>query len=202
MPRARRFLSCRRFLPVAPLLGLLLSLGPLAATAAPETYAIDPEHTFPMFEVSHLGYSFHRGRFNSTSGTIVLDREAHRGSIDVSIASDSVDTGQDKLEKVLRDKDWFDVANHPALRFRADRLVFKEDRLVAAHGTLSLLGVDQPVTLTLDHFRCATNPATKAFTCGANARASILRSDFGMAKYVPFVGDEVNITIQVEAIRR
>lgn len=178
----------------------LLTLA-LPAAAAPEVFVIDPEHTFPMFEVSHLGYSFHRGRFNTTAGTITLDREAQRGRIEVSIDTTSLDTGHDKMEQELKGKDFFNVATYPTLRFEADRLVFAEQRLVAAHGTLTLLGVRQPVTLKLNHFRCATNPLTKKYSCGANAVATINRSEFGMTKYVPFVGDEVTITIQVEAAR-
>lgn len=194
---ARR-LPSRRLLPVAPL--ALLSLT-LSAAAAPEVFVIDPTHTFPMFEVSHLGYSFHRGRFNTTAGTITLDREAQRGSIEVSIDTTSLDTGHDKMEQELKGKDFFDVARYPTLRFQSDRLVFNEQRVVAAHGILTLLGVTQPVTLKLNHFRCATNPLTKKYSCGANAVATINRSEFGMTKYVPYVGDEVTITIQVEAAR-
>lgn len=195
---ARRLPGRRRLLPVAPLALLTLTL---PAAAAPEVFVIDPTHTFPTFEVSHLGYSFHRGRFNTTAGTITLDREAQRGRIEVSIDTTSLDTGHDKMEQELKGKDFFDVARYPTLRFQSDRLVFNEQRVVAAHGTLTLLGVSQPVTLKLNHFRCATNPLTKKYSCGANAVATINRSEFGMTKYVPYVGDEVTITIQVEAAR-
>lgn len=183
------------------LLCFLLGGGQPRAAAAPEHFVIEPSHTFPTFEVSHLGYSFHRGRFNRSSGTIVIDRTARRGQIDVTIDTASLDTGDAKLEQELRGKDFFDVATYPEMRFRSERLVFRGDAVAAAHGTLTLLGASRPVTLEINHFFCATNPLTRKYACGANVVTTLLRSEFGMTKYVPFVGDEVRIAIQVEAER-
>ena len=81
---------------IAAALGTLLAASP--ALAAPETYTIDSRHTFPSFEVNHLGYSLQRGRFNKTSGKVTVDRETRQGSIEVTIDAASVSTGVDKLE--------------------------------------------------------------------------------------------------------
>lgn len=168
---------------------------------AAERYVIDSSHTFPMFEVSHLGFSLHRGRFNRTTGVLELDLAAKRGKVDIEIDAASVDTGDEVLERELRSENFLSVERHPALRFVSDRFVFDGGRVKAVHGVLTLHGVSRPVTLDIDHFRCGQNPAIKKFVCGANARTTILRSEFGIARYVPFVGDEVAITIQVEATR-
>lgn len=171
------------------------------AHAAPETFVVDPAHTFPTFEVSHLGFSFHRGRFNRTRGKVIFDATGERGAIDITIDADSLDTGDPALEAELRGAKFFDVERHPQLRFRADALVFRDQRLVGANGSLTLLGKTGPVSLRVTHFHCATNLLTHKYTCGANVEATIQRSDFGMNSYIPFVGDDVRITIQLEAQR-
>jgi polyisoprenoid-binding protein YceI len=171
------------------------------AFAAPETFTVDPRHTFPSFEVSHLGFSTQRGRFNASSGKITLDRAAQKGSIDVVIDTRSVDTGLDKLEDHLRGEDFFNVAKYPTITFKSGTVKFNGDVPVAAEGELTMLGVTKPVTLTITSFKCGVHPVSKKDTCGADAGASIMRSDFGMKYALPAVGDQVKLNIQVEATR-
>lgn len=169
--------------------------------AAADNYTIDSTHTFPSFEISHLGFSIQRGRFNSSSGKIALDTAAKSGSIDVTIDANSISTGLANLEKHLQGEDFFDTAKYPVITFASKSLKFDGDRLVSADGDFTMHGVTKPVTLMLDHFKCAPHPMTKKPRCGANATTSIKRSEFGIAKYVPSVGDDVKIVIQVEADR-
>lgn len=168
---------------------------------AADTYTIDARHTFPSFEVSHLGFSIQRGRFNKTSGSIMLDTAARSGSIDISIDASSLDTGLAELEKHMQGEDFFDTAKYPTITFKSKSLKFDGDKLTGADGDFTLLGVTKPVHLTIDHFKCAPHPMNKKPMCGANATTEIKRSEFGMTKYVPAVGDEVKIAIQVEALR-
>jgi polyisoprenoid-binding protein YceI len=174
----------------------------LATTAlAADSYTIDPQHTYPHFEASHHGFSTHRGRFNKTSGKIVLDRDAGAGSVDIVIDATSLDTGLELMEKVLKDENYFNVAVHPTMAFRSDRLRFEGEKLVAADGQLTLLGVTRPVSLAVTHFKCGLNPVRKREACGADAAASIRRSEFGMKGGLPGVGDDVQLLIQVEAFK-
>ncbi|NVP72819.1 YceI family protein, partial [Vibrio cholerae O1 biovar El Tor] len=78
-----------------------------AALAAPETYVIDGAHTFPRFEYSHFGYSKQVSRFDKTTGTIVIDRAAKNGSIDVAIDTTSVNTGFPLFNEHLQGEDFF-----------------------------------------------------------------------------------------------
>jgi polyisoprenoid-binding protein YceI len=189
-------MSFRRTLAAA---ALLLSA---PAFAQVETYVIDATHTFPSFEISHLGFSTQRGRFNTTTGKIMLDMTAKSGSVEVNIDTNSIDTGLEALEKVLRDPDWFAVAQFPSMTFKGDRLRFEGDKLVGVDGTLTLRGVSRPVSLKVDHFRCAMHPLRKKPACGADASTMIKRSDFGMVKFpAAVVGEEVKIAIQIEAIK-
>src|SRR5258705_6997356 len=94
------------------------ALASLAAMAETETFTVDPRHTFPAFEVGHLGYSIQRGRFNKTSGKITLDTAAKTGSAEIIIETASVSTGEPKLEEHLRAPDFFDAAKHPTAILR------------------------------------------------------------------------------------
>lgn len=166
---------------------------------AADSYTIDSRHTFPSFEVSHLGFSIQRGRFNKTSGKITLDPAAKSGTIDVTIDAASISTGLPDLEEHLRGEDFFDTAKYPTITFTSKKLKFDGDKLVGADGDFTMHGVTKPVSLQLDHFKCGIHPMTKKPNCGANATTAIKRSEFGIVKYVPAVGDDVKIAIQVEA---
>lgn len=183
------------------LLALVLAGALSTHAVAADSYTIDPSHTYPSFEISHLGYSIQRGRFNTTSGKIVLDPAGKAGRVDVTIDAASIDTGLDELEKVLRSDEFFDTAKYPTITFVSRNLIYSADKLTEVHGDFTLHGVTRPVTLKLDHFHCAPNPITKKPHCGANAVTTIRRSDFGIAKFVPLVGDDVKIALQVEAVK-
>ena len=101
------------------------SLAAGAALAAPVTYQVDPAHTYPSFEADHFGgMSVWRGKFDSSSGTIVLDREAGTGSVDIKVDTASIDFGQPKLNEHAKSAEMFDVAeiSHRNLQGHAHRL--------------------------------------------------------------------------------
>jgi len=176
--------------------------GLLAAPAfATDSYTVDSRHTYPMFEVNHMGFSTQRGRFNQSSGKITLDTTAKKGSVELTIATASLDMGLDKWDEHLKSEDFFNVAQFPTMHFTSDKLVFDGDKVVAAEGSFTLLGITQPLTLTVSNFRCAPNPMNKKQTCGADITATFKRSEFGMTKYVPGVSDEVKISTPVEALK-
>ena len=182
---------------LALMIGSTLSFSATAATS----YTVDPRHTFPSFEINHLGFSIQRGRFNQTSGKVLLDPESATGYILISIETASISTGLAELEKHLRGKEFLDAERYPQIKFISDKLRFNKDQLVAADGILTLHGISKPVHLTVDHFYCAMNMISMKNTCGANATATIKRSDFGVDKYAPKLADEVNIAIQIEATK-
>lgn len=172
-----------------------------AALAAPESYTVDPRHTFPVFEVNHMGFSTQRGRFNKASGKISLDRAARSASIDVAIDAASIDMGLDKWDEHMRSEDFFNVAKFPTMSFKSTKVVFDGDKPVGAEGDFTLLGVTKPVKLAVANFHCGENPVAKKPACGADVSTTIKRSEFGMTKYLPGVGDEIRILIPVEAFK-
>lgn len=186
----------------------IVSLGALAAVAlvapahtAPATYVIDSEHTYPSFEADHMGgMSVWRGKFNKTTGTIVLDREARNGTVEVTIDLASVDTGLDKLNAHLKTADFFDVAQYPTATYKGKLTAFKDGSPTRVEGELNLHGVTKPVTLTIRSFKCKPHPFEKTEFCGADAVATFNRDDFGIAfgKNMGFLM-ETRLALQVEA---
>jgi polyisoprenoid-binding protein YceI len=169
---------------------------------AQETYRVDPLHTTTTFSVSHLGLSMQRGSFGKTTGTVVLDRAAKKGSIDVAIDAASVTSGSPSRETLLRGEDYFNVAQFPNITFKSDNLKFNGDTVVGAEGELTMRGVTKPVVLSVADFKCAIHPATKRPACGAEVTASVKRSEFGMMKNQASTGDDVSIAIAIEAIQQ
>jgi polyisoprenoid-binding protein YceI len=182
---------------------VVVALGTLAsaALAAPTTYNIDPKHTYPSFEADHFGgVSVWRGQFNSSSGTIVIDREAKSGTVDVTIDLTSVDTGLDDLNGHLKKADFFDVEKYPTATFKGKLAKFENGAPTEVQGELNLHGVTKPVTLILTSFKCMPHPMKKKEFCGANATATIDREDFGIVWGKAFgFAMWVRLQIQVEA---
>ena len=171
-----------------------------SAFAAPETYVLDGTHTFPRFSYSHFGYSTQLSRFDKTTGTIVYDKEAKSGSVDIVIDTRSVDTGFGTFNEHIQGEDFLDTANYPTATFKSTRVVFDADKPVAVEGKLTLKGVTRPVTLTLTSFQAMPHPMLKKNAIGANAFTVVKRTEFNAGKFAPYVGDEVRIDIAVEAI--
>ena len=130
-----------------------------------------------------------------------MDIAAKNGSVDLTIDTASLDMGFDTWNKHLAADGFFNTEKFPSMTFRSDKLVFEGDKVVAADGSFTLLGVTKPLRLTVNNFRCAPHPITKKAMCGADVAATLKRSDFGMTKYVPAVGDEVKISSPVEAVK-
>lgn len=177
---------------------LLAALLAVPAYAA-DSYTIDPTHTWPTFEVNHLGYSTQRGRFNKSSGKITLDITARKGSVDLTIDTTSLDMGFAKCDEHMKGEEFFHVVQYPTIRFTSDKLVFDGDKVVGAEGKFTLLDTTRPMTLRVDNFHCSPHPMTKKMHCGADVSATISRTQFGMAKFVPMVGDEVKLYSPIEA---
>jgi polyisoprenoid-binding protein YceI len=173
-----------------------------AVFAAPETYVIDGTHTLPRFEYSHFGYSTQLSRFDKTSGTIVLDRTAKTGSVDVLIDATSVDTGYPLFNGHIQGEDFFDTAKYPTITFKSTSVKFDGDKVASVDGALTIKGITKPVTLTVTSFKCMPHPMLKKDACGANATTTIKRSEFNAGKYAPYVSDDVVLTIPVESIKK
>lgn len=188
-------ISLSKFAAVA---ALAISFG---AAAAPVQYKIDPGHTYPSFEADHKGgLSTWRGKFDKTGGSIVLDREARTGTVDVAIDAGSIDFGHSLLNTHARGPEILDAAQFPVAVYKGT-IVFNGDTPAAVDGLLTLHGVTRPVRLTINAFLCKPDAMTKVETCGADALGSFDRADFGITFGKGFKTDTL-LRIQVEAQRQ
>jgi polyisoprenoid-binding protein YceI len=182
----------------------LLSLAPaMPAHAAPHTYTVDLQHTYVSFAAPHVqAISWWRGKFDRTqSGTIMLDPTAKTGSIEVTIDTTSIDTGDPALNAHLQSPDFFDAKQYPTATFKSDSVAFKADKPVAVKGELTMHGATHPVTLTIHEFKCIPDFMSKGMQrCGADASAVIDRTQWGVSAYAPMTGQEVKLEIQVEGL--
>jgi polyisoprenoid-binding protein YceI len=171
------------------------------AAAQSEVYIIDSRHTFPSFEINHLGLSSQTGRFNTTKGRIQLDPSVGVGSLEITIDTASIDTGLKELEDELRSPNFFNVEKYPTMSFRSSKLTFERERLTRVDGELTLLGVTRPVTLTAERFACIVHPLERRKACGGVFTATINRAEFGMSRFPPqLLAHEVHLRIPVEAL--
>jgi polyisoprenoid-binding protein YceI len=185
------------------IVALAAAAGATAAFAA-DTYAIDPNHTYPSFEADHFGgLSVWRGKFTKTSGTITLDRAARTGSMDVTIDATTLDFGHEKMNAHAKGADMFDVAKFPTATYKAGAIKFNGDKPAEVDGELTLHGVTKPVKLAIRQFKCIQHPMLKREVCGADAVATFNLSDFGIG-YGTQMGfnPEVKLAIQVEAVKQ
>jgi polyisoprenoid-binding protein YceI len=188
---------------IALLSTVLLSTVLAGSAFAADTYKIDSTHTYPSFEADHFGgLSVWRGKFNHTEGTIVVDRAAKTGNVDIVIDATSLDFGNDKLNEHAKSAEMFDVAKFPKATYKG-KLVYTGDVPTAVNGELTLHGVTKPVTLRIDKFKCMVHPMSKKDVCGADASATFNRSDFGVS-YGTQLGfnPETKLAIQVEAVKQ
>jgi len=175
-----------------------------SALAAPVTYEVDPGHTYPSFAADHMGgLSVWRGKFDKSSGTIVLDKDKSTGTVDITVDTTSIDFGHEKLNEHAKSPDMFDVAKFPTATFKGKLANFKNGAPTEVQGEFTLHGVTKPLTLKINQFLCKPNPMTKKEVCGADASATFNRKDYGLG-----FGDaygfkmDVQLAIQVEAVRQ
>jgi len=185
-------------------LSRLAALVPFVATVAhgaPVTYNIDPMHTYPSFEADHMGISTWRGKFDHTTGTVTMDREAGTGSVDIVVDMKSADFGLPALDKAARGKELFEVDKYPKAHFKGTLEGFANGAPTKAVGTLEMHGKTNPATLDIKKFKCIPHPMLKREVCGADAYLTLDRSEYGMdaGKAYGF-SMAVDLRIQVEAI--
>ena len=160
------------------------------------TYTIEPVHTRVLFGVSHFGFSTYYGVFTQPSGTLKLSPQDPAASkLEVQIPVNAIDTTNAKLDSDLKAADWFDVQQYPTISFTSTSVTVTGQDEAKVSGNLTIRGITKPVTLTAKFNGAGVNPLDKHYTVGFDANTIIKRSEFGMMKYIPLIGDDVALTI-------
>lgn len=168
--------------------------------ARAENFTVDPDHTYPSLEFSHMGISVWRGKFNKTTGKITLDVAARTGSADIRVDTASIDFGLDRMNEHALGADWLNAGKFPKMTYKG-AIRFDGDKPVSVDGQLTLLGVTRPLKLKINSFNCISHPLFKKQVCGADAEGDLNRADFGMTKYSEGEAGKVHLRIQVEALK-
>ena len=183
---------------VPALLSVACGAFAVAAVAAPVSYEIDPQHTYPSFEADHMGgMSVWRGKINSSAGKIVLDKEAGTGTVDVTMDMKTIDFGIDALNAHAQTPDLFDTAKYPTATYTGKLAKFQNGAPTEVVGTLTLHGVTKPVTLKINSFMCKDHPMKKKEFCGADATATLNRDDFGV-DFGKQMGFKMGVTLRIQ----
>lgn len=180
------------------LLAALLVAG--LAQAAPTRYDLDPRHTQVRFGWTHFGFSHMSGRFDEARAQFQFDpADPAKSSITVEIPVASIDTGVPALDEHLRSADFFDAARYPTATFRSTRVESVGPKALRVTGDLTLHGVTRPLVLDVTINQVGPYPMGGRASAGFDASATLRRSDWGIAAFVPNVSDEITLSISTEA---
>lgn len=190
---------------------LLFGLGSVPAAAEPAQYEVDPDHFSIGFLVDHAGYGKVLGMFLEGSGSFTFDEDARTLSdVRIVIRTESVFTNHEKRDDHLRSPDFLNADEFPEMVFAAPGGTATGDRTGRIDGTLTLLGVSQPVSLDVTWNKSAEYPfggglfSDKPYVTGISARGRFKRSAFGMTYGIDgdLVGDDVELILELEAQRK
>jgi polyisoprenoid-binding protein YceI len=179
------------------------------ALAGAATWQVDPAHAAAEFRVRHLMVAWVNGAFADISGTVDIDEaDLGRSKVNVTIGTASINTNNAKRDEHLRSADFFDAANHPAMTFISKKILTEGGQLRRVIGDLTIRGTTREVILNIGELTPAIKDPWGITRRGATATAEINRKDFGLTWNKALeaggvaVGDEVQISIDVELIRQ
>ena len=183
---------------------LAVLVGACCAVAnAADTYTVDANHTHATFSFQHLGLSTFDGKIPAAGGTVVLDPAQKTGSVEVTFNLEEIATGVGKFDDHLRGDDFFQVDKFPKATFKSNKITFQGDEPATIAGNLTIKDITKPVTLKVTSFNCVSkHPMAGVPACGANATASINRSDFGLTYGEGAVPDEIKLVVEIEALKK
>lgn len=169
------------------------------ATFAADKYTLDPEHSYVSFKISHFGFSSPSGKWFA-NGSLILDQEnPQNSSAKIIIQTKDIVTGIPELDAHLRTKDFFDVNKYPTATFVSDHVKLTGKETADVYGVLTVHGISRPITLHTKLIKHGMHPMTDKISAGFTATAELKRSDFGIMTYLPGLGDDVKLEIEVEA---
>ena len=179
---------------------LAVALAAAPAFAAPEKYTLDPGHSQIVFSYNHLGFSTTTGMFSGFAGEIMFDQaDPAASSVSVSMPVKSMLTGWQERFDHLMTTDFFDATDDEMVTFVSTGIEVTGEKTAKITGDLTLNGVTKAVVLDAVLNTAGEHPMAKTPWAGFSATTTLLRSEYGLGLFTPFVADEVMISISVEA---
>lgn len=180
----------------------ITALTATTAYSAPEKYILDASHSQIVFSYNHLGFSTTWGMFSGFEGDIMFDADApDASSVAVSMPLKSMITGWEKRSEHLMAPDFFNASDDSMVSFISTAIEVTGDATAKITGDLTIGGVTKSVVLDAVLNQNSEHPMAGKPWLGFNATTKLLRSEFAVGKFAPFVGDEVDVMISIEAMK-
>lgn len=184
--------------------GFLIALFFASVPAYPQAvdvYRFDPVHTQILFFASHLGFSNSQGEFLEFSGQFTFDeRDFSKTRVTLMIDVESLDMDDEAWNRELKGKKFFDARRYPNIQFVSTRVEPLKEKTAKVYGNLTIRDVTRPIVVNMRFNRAAMHPLTGKYVAGFSGDTTLRRSEFGMTSALKWVGDEVNIRLEVEGI--
>lgn len=173
-----------------------------SALAAAEKYVLDASHSQILFSYDHLGFSTTWGMFSGFDGEIMFDQEdPAASSVTVSMPVRSMFTGWEGRFNHFMSDDFFGATEEDMVTFTSTAIEVTGDDTALITGDLTLNGITKSVVLDATLNQAADHPMENKPWAGFDASTTVLRSDFEVGAFAPFVSDEVEIRISIEAMK-
>jgi len=170
----------------------------VAGSASARTYEIDPVHSSIAFFIDHIGYNKILGVVNEYAGEFDFDASSpEASSLNVKLKVTSINTNSKQRDGDIQGADWFNSAEFPEITFAGKAFKRTGETTGLITGDLTIAGITREVSLDTVFNREGDNPFDKTHVIGFSARATLLRSDFGMKTYLPLVGDKVDLVLEI-----
>ena len=165
-------------------------------------YALDSTHATLLFKIQHLGLSTYVGRFNEFDASLEFDpANISAAKLTAIVEIDSLDINDEDLKSDLMGRSWFRQSEFPQATFESTSVNPISDTEFEFDGILNWRGVQKSINVTATFHGGANNILSGKYTLGFSANSKFLRSDFGMDKYVPLVGDEITVEAYAEFLK-
>lgn len=162
-------------------------------------YVFDPVHTQILFFTDHFGFSKSQGEFLDFEGTFTFDeRNFNKTEVEITIYTDSIDMDDDKWNKKMKGKNYFNTKKYPTIKFVSTEIQSMDNKQAIVRGNLTLLNATLPIDVHMNFNKAGLNLASGKITAGFSGHALLKRSDFGMTSHLKYIGDEVEIRLEVE----
>ncbi len=186
----------------ALLAAALIASTATTAFASAEKYVLDASHSQIVFSYNHLGFSTTWGMFSGFEGDIAFDQEnPAASSVSVSMPLSSMFTGWEGRLNHFMSKDFFDATDDETISFTSTGIEVTGDSTAKITGDLTLNGVTKAVVLDATLNQIGEHPMAKKPWAGFNATTTLVRSEYNLGQFAPFVSDEVEVMISIEAMK-
>jgi len=187
-----------RFAPLA----VIAALAAAPAFAEAEKYTLDSSHSQIVFSYNHLGYSTSYGMFSGFAGEIMFDQaNPAASSVSVAFPVKTMLTGWQERFDHFMSADFFAAADEEMVSFTSTAIEVTGENTAKITGDLTLNDVTKSVVLDAKLNQVGDHPMANQPWAGFDATVTLLRSDFNLGAFAPFVSDEVQVAISVEAMK-